>query len=167
MRVLVTWASKRGGTEGIAHTLGDTLQREGVDVMSVPAEDVGSDTEFDAALIGGALYAGRWPVTARRLVRRQQKRFRQIPVWFFSSGPLDDSAERQNIPPTREVQILMDSVGAQGHRTFGGRLAPDAKGFPARAMAKHRAGGGPLHCVNWIAGVARPPEPATQAEESL
>jgi hypothetical protein len=34
----------------------------------------------------------------------------------------------------------MDNVGAQGHRTFGGRLLPDAKGFPAHAMAKHHSG---------------------------
>jgi menaquinone-dependent protoporphyrinogen oxidase len=140
MRVLVTWASKRGGTEGIADSLGEALRRVGMDVMLVPAQAVRKDTAFDAALIGGALYAGRWPAAARRLIRRHEKRFRQVPVWLFSSGPLDDSADRQNIPPTRQVHILMDRVGAQGHRTFGGRLSPDAKGFPARAMAKDRAG---------------------------
>ena len=30
MRVLVTWGSKRGGTEGIARTVGETLRAEGV-----------------------------------------------------------------------------------------------------------------------------------------
>lgn len=34
----------------------------------------------------------------------------------------------------------MDRVGAQGHMTFGGRLAPEARGFPASAMAKKHAG---------------------------
>ncbi len=34
----------------------------------------------------------------------------------------------------------MDRVGAVGHTTFGGRLTPDAKGFPASAMAKKMAG---------------------------
>src|SRR5262249_7051280 len=65
---------------------------------------------------------------------------RGTPVWFFSSGPLDDSAEREAIPPTKQVAILMERVGAQGHATFGGRLTPDAHGFPASAMAKTRAG---------------------------
>jgi hypothetical protein len=34
----------------------------------------------------------------------------------------------------------MARIGARGHQTFGGRLAPDARGFPAAAMAKTRAG---------------------------
>ena len=34
----------------------------------------------------------------------------------------------------------MGHVGAVAHVTFGGRLTPDAKGFPASAMAKRIAG---------------------------
>jgi menaquinone-dependent protoporphyrinogen oxidase len=53
---------------------------------------------------------------------------------------MDDSAERQEIPPTESVRKLTTRVGARGHCTFGGRLAPDARGFPASAMARTRAG---------------------------
>jgi hypothetical protein len=65
---------------------------------------------------------------------------RRVPVWFFSSGPLDDSAARTAIPPVYQLEVLMERVGAQGHVTFGGRLSPDARGFPASAMAKQHAG---------------------------
>ncbi len=34
----------------------------------------------------------------------------------------------------------MASIGARGHLTIGGRLEPDAKGFPTSAMAKKGAG---------------------------
>ena len=34
----------------------------------------------------------------------------------------------------------MDRVDARGHVIFGGRLTPDAKGFPASAMAKKNSG---------------------------
>jgi len=34
----------------------------------------------------------------------------------------------------------MKRVNARGHVTFGGRLSPDAKGFPASAMAKKHGG---------------------------
>jgi menaquinone-dependent protoporphyrinogen oxidase len=61
-------------------------------------------------------------------------------VYLFSSGPLDDSASSGDIPPVKGVKALMERVGAQGHVTFGGRLAPDARGFPANAMAKKLAG---------------------------
>jgi hypothetical protein len=63
-----------------------------------------------------------------------------MPVWFFSSGPLDDSAETREIPPTKQVRALMDRVSARGHVTFGGRLAADARGFIASKMAKKHAG---------------------------
>lgn len=140
MRVLVTWGSKRGGTEGIARILGEALQREGLDVDILPPRAAAKAAGFDAAIVGGALYANLWHPAARRFVDRQEKRLRRVPVWFFSSGPLDDSAERQTIPPTRQVRTLMERVGAQGHATFGGRLTPDARGFPAAAMAKTHSG---------------------------
>lgn len=139
MRVLVTWGSKRGGTEGVARIVAEALQREGLEVELLPP-GAAPKSAFDAAIVGGALYANRWHPAARRFVNRQEKRLRGVPVWFFSSGPLDDSAEGRTIAPTRQVRILMDRVGAQGHVTFGGRLTRDARGFPASAMAKKHSG---------------------------
>jgi menaquinone-dependent protoporphyrinogen oxidase len=140
MRVLVTWGSKRGGTEGIARTVGDTLRAQGLDVDVLPPREAAKATGFDAAIVGGALYGNRWHHAARTFVIRRLRDLRRVPVWFFSSGPLDDSSEREEIPPTLQVQTLMERVGALGHITFGGRLAADARGFPATAMAKKRAG---------------------------
>jgi menaquinone-dependent protoporphyrinogen oxidase len=157
MHILITWASKRGGTEGIARILTETLRQEGSDVELLPAQAAAKVADFDAAVVGGALYAGRWPAAARNFVHRQRKKLREVPVWFFSSGPLDDSADHRMIPPTRQVQSLMDSVGAQGHRTFGGMLAADAKGFPAQAMAKKHAGDwrNPESVRAWAREIAR------------
>jgi len=140
MRVLVTWGSKLGGTEGIARTVGDELRRDGLDVVLAPASEVRSLDGYDAAIVGGALYANRWHRAAHHLVTRHAGALRRMPVWLFSSGPLDDSADEKDIPPTREVSALMQSVGALGHRTFGGRLPEDARGFPAAAMAKTMSG---------------------------
>jgi len=140
MRILVTWVSKRGGTESIGRIIGDVLRSRGFDVVAAPA-GIGVDPgAFDAAIIGGALYANRWPGRLRRFVNRNTRKLRRIPVWFFSSGPLDDSAERQAIPATRQVGALAERVGARGHVTFGGRLEADARGFPASAMARERSG---------------------------
>lgn len=140
MRVLVTWGSKRGGTEGIGQSLGEALSQQGFDVETLSVDDVKKLDGFEAVIVGGALYAARWPANVRRFVRRHVPELRKVPVWFFSSGPLDDSAERETIPATTQVAVLAERVGAKGHATFGGRLEPDAKGFPASAMAKTRAG---------------------------
>ncbi len=157
MKVLVTWGSKRGGTEGIARILGEALQEEGHRVELLPARKATSASDFEAAVVGGALYANRWHPAARRFVARRERLLRSVPVWFFSSGPLDDSAARGVIPPTRQVEVLMERVGAQGHLTFGGRLAPDARGFPASAMAKKRAGDWrvPQRIRAWASDIAR------------
>jgi menaquinone-dependent protoporphyrinogen oxidase len=156
MRVLVTWGSKRGGTAGIGQILAAALAARGIDVLAAPAAEVRSVEGFDAAIIGGALYANRWPAIARRFVNRNAQTLRKIPVWLFSSGPLDDSADRTVILPTTEVAVLAERIGAQGHVTFGGRLAPDAKGFPASAMAKKHSGDwrNPDRIRAWAAEVA-------------
>jgi len=136
----VTWGSKRGGTAGIGHTLGEALEDGGFEVVAAPVEEVSGLEGADAVIVGGALYANRWPSSARRFVKRNLERLRRVPVWFFSSGPLDDSASSSEIPATPEVGVLAERVGAKGHVTFGGRLQADARGFPASAMAKERAG---------------------------
>jgi menaquinone-dependent protoporphyrinogen oxidase len=140
MRILVTFGSARGGTEGLAQTVAEGLRDEGFTVDLVPAGQVRDLDGYDAVVVGGALYAGRWHKAARRFVKRHTTELRQRPVYFFSSGPLDGSATQREIPPVRGVKALMGRVGARGHMTFGGRLSPDAKGFPARAMAKKLAG---------------------------
>ncbi|MCC7540087.1 MAG: hypothetical protein IT379_27970 [Deltaproteobacteria bacterium] len=140
MRVLVTWGSKRGGTEGIARIVGDVLEAQGFDVTLAPARSAKDVASFDAVVVGGALYANRWPAEARRFVSRNVASLRKVPVWFFSSGPLDDSASRREIPAPTEISVLAERIGARAHVTFGGRLEPNAKGFPASAMAKTHSG---------------------------
>jgi menaquinone-dependent protoporphyrinogen oxidase len=157
MRVLVTWGSKRGGTEGIARIIADEFKALGVEAALIPASDVRDLGGYDAAIIGGALYANRWHGDARRLVARHIAGLRCMPVWLFSSGPLDASADGSDIPPPSQVAVLMERIGACGHTTFGGRLSADAKGFPAAAMAKKRSGDwrNPDRIRAWTGEVAR------------
>jgi menaquinone-dependent protoporphyrinogen oxidase len=151
MRVLVAYASKRGGTEGIAHSIGDALTARGIEADVLAAGDAKSLVSYDAVIVGGALYAMRWHRGARRFVKRNAEVLHSRPVWFFSSGPLDASATEHDIVPVAQVRSLMDRVGARGHATFGGRLRADAKGFPASAMAKKYAGDwrDPGHIRSW------------------
>lgn len=140
MRVLVTWGSRHGGTEGIANQIAAALHDAGVEVAQRAARDVDSLDGYDAVIVGGALYANRWHGDARRFVARHLTALRRVPVWLFSSGPLDDSASRATVPAVPQVAVLIDRVGAVGHATFGGRLAPDVTGWVAHAMARDRAG---------------------------
>lgn len=140
MRVLVTVGSTRGGTQGLGEMVAQDLREEGLEVDLKPPKQVKRLDGYDAVIVGGALYAFHWHRDARRFVRRHTRELQSHPTYFFSSGPLDDSASKKEIPPVKGVSNLMQRVGARGHATFGGRLAPDAKGFPASAMAKKNAG---------------------------
>jgi len=140
MRILVTYGSTRGGTLGLAEMVAEDLRTEGFEVDLLPPREVRRLDGYDAVVVGGALYASRWHRASRRFVRRHAAGIRQRPAYFFSSGPLDDSAARGDIPPVSGVKALMEQTGVREHVTFGGRLRPDAKGFPASAMAKKRAG---------------------------
>ena len=140
MRILVVYGSKRGGTAGLAQMIGDALTADGLAAYVRSAQKCGPPTGYDAVIVAGALYASRWHPDARRFVRRQSSVLRDLPVWLVASGPLDDSARGGQVPPVRQVAKLMDHIGARGQATFGGRLEPDAKGFPANVMAKKHSG---------------------------
>jgi menaquinone-dependent protoporphyrinogen oxidase len=139
--VLVAYGTKNGSTAGIAKIIGEELRADGLSADVREARSVHSLDGYDAVVIGGALYTGRWHKAARRLARRQSAALRQRPVWLFSSGPLDDSADRADIPPVRQVAAAATATNARGHATFGGRLTEEAHGFVARAMVRNDHGG--------------------------
>jgi len=120
MRVLITWGSKHGGTTDIAEQIAHVLRREGHDVHARPAEVAPPPRGFQAVIIGGGIYANRWAAPARRYLEHHLLQLRHIPTWLFSSGPLDDSADRHDLSPPREIRGLMSRIGAIDHATFGG-----------------------------------------------
>lgn len=155
MRVLIAYGSRRGGTAGLAQMISEALASHGIHSEVRAAAGAGSPEESDAVIVAGALCAGRRHRYARRFVRRHAEALRGRPVWLVSSGPLDGSARAGELPPVLQVARLGALVGARGQVTFGGRLAPGAKGFPARAMAKTQAGDwrDPVHVRDFTAAV--------------
>ncbi|MEV7805635.1 flavodoxin domain-containing protein [Microbispora sp. NPDC088329] len=139
-RLLVAYGSRRGSTAEIAGWIGEALRGRGIEVEVADAGSVRDVTPYDAVVLGGALYAGHWHKDARRFARRHARALSGRPVWLFSSGPLDRSAEEADIPPVPQVARASAALHAVDHRTFGGRLAHDATGFIASAIAK-RSGG--------------------------
>ncbi len=61
-------------------------------------------------------------------------------MWLFSSGPLDRSADFDDIPMTPHVAEAVGDLPIRGHRTFGGRLLADAPEVAAGIIATHRTG---------------------------
>jgi len=142
VRVLVAFATKLGSTREIAEAIGDTIHATLVDadVDVLPAASVHSLTDYDAVVLGSALYAAHWRRDANRFVQRHRAQLMERPVWLFSSGPLDRSADAGTLPATPVVAASTDSIEPRDHRTFGGRLLADAPGVEPQILATHPIG---------------------------
>ncbi|MEU2232487.1 flavodoxin domain-containing protein [Streptomyces vietnamensis] len=140
-RVLVAYGSKHGATAGIADEIGKALRADGIDAVVLPADTVTDVSGYDGVVLGGALYAGRWNGKARRCARRNAGQLRDRPLWLFSSGPVDGSAEQRDIPPVPGVARRMKKLGAREHVTFGGAVTAETSGRIARSMVRHGKGG--------------------------
>jgi menaquinone-dependent protoporphyrinogen oxidase len=60
MRTLVVYASKHGATRGIAERIAMWLGDAGLQAEARQAAAAGSPADWDALVIGSAVYAGRW-----------------------------------------------------------------------------------------------------------
>ena len=90
-------------------------------------------------MLGSAVYASGWHTEVRRFARRFAGRFAGHPVWLFSSGPLDTSADDGPLPPSRHAEEAMRELSARAHVTFGGRMTSEAHGWLghlARVLAR-------------------------------
>ncbi|WP_285185918.1 flavodoxin domain-containing protein [Rhodococcus sp. MEB041] len=122
MRVLVATASRHGSTRNIGSWIataltscaGNAQNIAEVDLRDV--EDVDSIAEYDAVVLGSAVYMGRWLASARSLVAREQAELDAVPVWLFSSGPIGGT------PPSTRRSSWDEVPWAVEHRTFGGKL---------------------------------------------
>jgi len=139
--VPVAYGTTNGSTAEIAETVAEVLRKDGLTAEALPARSVPSVAPYDAVVVGGGLYAGRWHKDARHFVRRHGKALAERPLWFFSSGPLDPSASEREIPPVSGVEKAMVRLDAREHVTFGGCLVEGAKGWVARMILRSGKGG--------------------------
>jgi menaquinone-dependent protoporphyrinogen oxidase len=136
-RVLVVFASKHGATAEIAEALADQLRQEGHEVDCVPADEAPALGSYDGAVIGSAVYMGRWRPEARRLIKRRARELSQRPLWLFSSGPCGQAEPSYAAPPGMERRAKR--LGAREHVVFGGRVPENPTNFIERSMLQKAA----------------------------
>jgi menaquinone-dependent protoporphyrinogen oxidase len=126
MKVLVAVASRHAATAEIAEFIGAELRASlrAVDpTAQVDVRGIGTIAdleEYDAVLVGSAIYLGRWLKSARHFVAAHAGSLRRRPVWLFASGPVGQPLEPQLEPP--ELRAMTEACGAREHRLFAGRL---------------------------------------------
>jgi menaquinone-dependent protoporphyrinogen oxidase len=115
--------------------LAAALRRRRFDVEVRPAATVDDLEGYDGAIVGGALYNNSWHLEATDLVDRFRGPLRVLPVWLFSSGPLDESANSGALAPIPPVAAVAKQLDVRGHMTFGGVLTNRPSGFIGGLLA--------------------------------
>jgi menaquinone-dependent protoporphyrinogen oxidase len=86
--IVVAYATKHGSTREVAEAIGQRLREHGLDVAVRAAADIADLRPYDAVVLGGALYMGRWHRDARRFLSRNRAALAAVPVAVFGMGPL-------------------------------------------------------------------------------
>lgn len=136
MRVLVATASRHGATRNIGSWIASAMVADArsidfpIDVDLRDVHSLDSVDGYDAAVLGSAVYMGRWMKAARSFVAHEQSSLESIPVWLFSSGPIGMS------PASGSPTTGGKTPWAIEHKTFGGKIDLDAPSRHERFIAR-------------------------------
>lgn len=139
-KIEVVYASRHGGTEGIARRIGEVLTAAGLDVDVADAGASPSATGFDAYVVGSGVYMGSWLKEGTDWLERHASALASHPVWLFSSGPLPGSTKSvegsdpiaEALGPAdgpgsggrKKVEALSAEIHPRDHRVFKGAFDP-------------------------------------------
>lgn len=133
MKVLVAVASKYGGTQEIAYTIGKIISKCGIDTDIKNVEADGDVSAYDAVVLGSAVYHGNWLKSARDFVDKHADELASRPTWLFSSGPIGSPSK-----PADDEQVLvakiLPEIKAREHRIFSGKLDRSKLNLRERAI---------------------------------
>jgi menaquinone-dependent protoporphyrinogen oxidase len=136
--VLVAFATKHGSTKAIAQAVGSKLHSAGLRVRVLPASVVRDLSDYDAVVVGSAIYHNQWLWDGFRFVRRLKGQLRERPVWLFSSGPIGGTPSQDALvrarcgvdtPVPDTLVPSLRNLNYCGHATFGGRVDDRAAGI--------------------------------------
>ena len=134
-RILVAYASKHGSTEDVAREIASTLRRGNNIVYVHGAETVADLSSYDAVVLGGSLYMGRWHRDARRFLDLHRDALARVPFAVFALGPPSMEKEADS---RKQLQYALDQahVAPDNVEIFGGVIDPAKLRFPFNHMQK-------------------------------
>jgi menaquinone-dependent protoporphyrinogen oxidase len=135
-RTLVAFASRHGSTEEVAVSIAAQLHAAGHHVELLPARRVRDLGDYDAIVLGGALYCGRWHRDARRLLKRYRRQHSGQPLAIFALGPrtLDGADLAASRAQLEAALAHAPGVAPLLVTVFGGVVDPARLRFPLNRM---------------------------------
>ena len=134
MKILLTSSSKHGSTDEVAEVIAERLRAAQIDVETKRPEDVDSVEEYDAFILGSAVYMTKWTPQAVDFTERFRDVLRARPVWAFSVG-LSGLPKGKVADPMRIGPVLL-AIDPEDHVTFAGCFDPSKLSLRERSIAK-------------------------------
>jgi menaquinone-dependent protoporphyrinogen oxidase len=177
MKTIVAYASKYGSTKDIAEFIAERLRQQGTQAEAQQVDAVHCPADYDAFVIGSAVYMTHWLKEATEFVMQNRTVLANRPVWLFSSGPLSSgvSVNDPKLEP-KEIAGFRDAINPRDHRVFFGALDSSKLGFAHRTTRKLPAARAMLpegdfrdwkDIEAWASSIAQelePPHPASGSE---
>ena len=130
--VLVAYATKHGTTREVAESIAATLRQLGSTVEIEEAGRVRDLARYDAVVVGGGLYTGKWHADASRLLKRHRHELAEKRLAVFGMGP--DSLQEAKVAESRKqldrALAATPELEPIAVTIFGGALEPGAWRFP-------------------------------------
>jgi len=123
MSVAIVVASKHGSTREIGEEIARNLRHFGIGSTLYDAKEDVKLQGRTGAIVGSAIYVGKWMKEARSFLETNQQQLGQMPVWLFSSGPIGDQPPEKALD-AKAIEELMAVCGARDHQVFYGKLDP-------------------------------------------
>ena len=165
--VLVAYATRHGSTQEVAEAVAATLRERGLEVELQSAGELRSVEEYQAVVLGTALYMFRLHKDARRFLARRRATLAERPVAIFALGPFnDEEKEWQGVRAQLDKELAkFPWLAPVAKQVFGGKfdpaklrfpynLVPALKRLPASDIRDWKA----IH--NWASDVAEKLQPA-------
>ncbi len=135
--ILVVYASKHGGTMEIAERIGEQLENEGFQVTVSAVDRVGDISQYQAVILGSAVYIGQWQRKAVKFVKKHSRELADRKVWIFSSGPTGEGDPIELLDGWKlpeKLKPLIEEIEPEDITVFHGVLSREKLGGLARFM---------------------------------
>ena len=131
--ILVAYGSKKGSTAEVATFIGKRLRERGLVADVRRAAEVEELAFYDAVVLGGSLYFGRWHDDARAFLSRFHAPLADRPLAVFALGP--KTASELDLSESRaQLDRALGGVVPTTVTVFGGVIDPTKLRFPFNRM---------------------------------
>jgi menaquinone-dependent protoporphyrinogen oxidase len=129
--VLLAYATRFGSTQEVAESVAASLREVGLKVDLRLMREVESLEQYQAVVLGAAIYNAKWHADAHQFLARHQAALRQRPVAIFTLGPMSSSASaKRNSRRQLDKELAKDPwLNPVALEIFAGKYDPSKPGM--------------------------------------